>query len=70
MSGYTIAEFMDKCEWEGGVEEAIFGYGLDEKSLAVQAGPFYEAVKELAALGVQVRALTEKVYSLSEDEDE
>jgi len=25
----TIREFYDKCEWEGGLSEFVFGYGVD-----------------------------------------
>lgn len=64
MSGYTNAEFAAKADYEGGYEEAIFGYGLTHTSLEVQEGPFYEAVKELTELAPRVRELTERLYSL------
>lgn len=61
---YTPEEFYEKCDYEGGIEEAIFGYGLSEKDLAVREGEFFEAVKELAALGPRVRELSDIIYEL------
>lgn len=42
----TPGEFLSKAEWEGGLEEAILGYGLTEDDLDKDSAPdLWEAVK-------------------------
>lgn len=70
MSNYTPQEFYEKCDYEGGVLDGIFGYGLRATDLAVQEGPFYEAVKELAGMARRVRELEEVIQNFDVDQDE
>jgi len=65
----TDEEFMSKCDCEGGIEEAIFGYGLSEDDLDVKEGPFYEAVKELASMRSRIDDLTQVMYDLVPEDD-
>lgn len=64
----TEHEFMVKCDYEGGIEEAIFGYGLRETDLDVQEGEFYEAVKELVALSPRINQLTSTMQRVADYE--
>ncbi|SHT53858.1 Uncharacterised protein [Mycobacteroides abscessus subsp. abscessus] len=42
---YTPQEFWQKCDYEGGVCDAILGYGLDETDLDDSDPELKEAVK-------------------------
>lgn len=44
--GYTPKEFYSKVEWEGGISDAILGYGLDENDLDDSDPELKAAVKE------------------------
>ncbi|WP_195167154.1 hypothetical protein [Mycobacteroides abscessus] len=61
---YTPQEFYAKVEWEGGISDAILGYGLDENDLDDSDPELKAAVKEFreAATGPHNR-LRRLLYS-------
>lgn len=65
----TPGEWMAKADYEGGILDAVFGYGLTENDLSDQSGEFYEAVKELRALRPRIDELC-AVLNLVEPEEE
>lgn len=52
---YTPKEWLDKADYEGGLEEAILGYGLTENSLDKDAAPdLWEAIKNFRVVAAPV----------------
>ena len=54
-NGYTPTEFLDKCNWEGGVLEAIAGYELKHSDVSPDYPDFRNTVQRIeeALRGVQ-----------------
>lgn len=44
---YTDLEFANKIDWEGGILEALFDYGLSSDTLDNEQGELFQAVQEL-----------------------
>jgi hypothetical protein len=60
MAIYTLsdAEFAAKVDYEGGLEEAIIGYGLSANDLTDESGELYRAMVEYdkwVATGTAIR---------------
>lgn len=66
----TPGEWMAKADYEGGVLDAVFGYGLTEADLDEQSGEFYEALRELCALKGRIRDLTDVLYQTEPDDED
>lgn len=67
----TPGQWLAKADYEGGVLDAIFGYGLKETDLDEQSGEFYEAVKAIRALRSQIEENLQVIYRIEPDyEDE
>lgn len=62
----TPEEFIDRCDWEGGIWNGIFGYGLKETDLDRTEGEFYDAVKELSSMRERIQKLTDIINSYEE----
>lgn len=63
----TPQEFIDKCDWEGGILEGIFGYGLRSKHLDIQEGEFYDAVVRLESMREEIEEQIEIIMSYDEN---
>ncbi|MBO0676902.1 hypothetical protein JRC04_05455 [Mycolicibacterium sp. S2-37] len=46
----TPAEFVNKADYEGGIEDAILGYGLTEDNLDDSDPAFKEAVRQFRTI--------------------
>lgn len=46
----TPEEFWAKCDWEGGLLEAVFGYGLDADDLDDSDPELKRAIRDLKAV--------------------
>ncbi len=60
---YTPQEFADKCDWEGGLLETVFGYGLgpDDIDLNSPDGP---ALASLLAKLLAVSPIVDQILAL------
>ena len=54
-------DFCNKVQWEGGLFEAMFGYGLKASDLADQDGDLAKAVGKLEALRPQIDEITDEI---------
>lgn len=67
---YTNSDFFSKADYEGGVLEMIFGYGVRPED--IEPGPvrdLVEKILEIEPLVKQLRSLEDE-YPPEEDEDE
>ena len=55
---YTDLEFANKIDWEGGILEALFDYGLSSDTLDNTQGELFQSVQELE--------MAWKVYKIQE----
>jgi hypothetical protein len=66
---YTAQEFADKVEWEGGLYEAVTGYGLKASDLDDDAPPglmslleeFQEHAENAAAVEEQINRIFDEL---------
>lgn len=62
MGKMSMEQFASKVEWEGGLYNAIVGYGLDETDLASDVDPeFVALVKEYAEKAKKLEVLEEQI---------
>ena len=57
-------EFAEKVDYEGGVYDAIVGYGLGSKDLDKKKGALYDALVELEKLVPSIRGLITTIEDL------
>lgn len=67
MDDYSDEEFAAKVEWEGGIIETIFVYGLGSDRLANKDGALYKAVVNLEALGPKLLPALDAVERALDD---
>lgn len=63
----TDEDFAGKAEWEGGILEAMFGYGLKADDLADQTTPLAVAVRKLEDMRDQIEGALEEIGDALED---
>lgn len=66
----TDREFAAKVEWEGGVYDAIFDYGLRSTDLADQSTELCASMKALEEILPQVQQLIDSIEEALEEVDE
>jgi hypothetical protein len=57
----TRQEFAEHCDWEGGLLETVFGYGVDPASLP--DGELADAIRELLKVEPLIRRIEKMLDS-------
>ena len=65
----TDEAFYGKVQWEGGIFEAMFGYGLTADDLADQSTDLAKAVRKLEDMRPRLEEVLEEIDSAFEDLD-
>ena len=65
----TIQEFIDKMEWEGGLAEALFGYGISWRNIKASTPEEGEILKLIHQLE-PAQEIYRKLVSLLNEYDE
>lgn len=63
----TPGEFYQKCDYEGGLLEAVFGYGLTADDLDDSDPGLKQAIRELAAIAPLVDRAKDLLYAHEDD---
>lgn len=70
----TDEEFAAKVDWEGGLYEALFGYGLKSTDLDNQDGVLAQAIRQIESLApdfyTAMMAVEEILNTITETDDE
>ena len=66
MSKYTLAELAQKVDYEGGIAEAIFGYGIKSEDVPKELQAEWAAVESVKA---HLRGLESVLYDALVEEE-